>query len=207
LSCRVYLIRHGETIWNAEKRFQGHIDIPLSDKGIRQARALSHRLADKKITAVYSSDLMRAMETARHVAEPHGLEVLSLPALREINFGRWEGLTYKEIIKKDGEAITRWWKNPLGICIPGGEELSELQARIVPALKEIISEHKEERVAVICHGGTIRTLISSILNMDLNKYWKIRQDNASLNILDFTDWENGMLVSLNDCSHLPDSHS
>lgn len=163
-------------------------------------------MADKKLTAVYSSDLIRAMETARQVAEPHGIEVKEVPALREIHFGQWEGLTYKEIIKDDEETITRWWKNPLETQIPGGEGLSELQARIIPALKEIISRHKGEKVAVICHGGTIRTLISSILHMDLNKYWKIRQDNASLNILDFTDWENGILVSLNDCSHLPDNH-
>ncbi|MCL6610537.1 MAG: alpha-ribazole phosphatase [Peptococcaceae bacterium] len=203
MSCRVFLIRHGETLWNTEMRFQGHVDVPLSEKGMEQARALAVRLSAHKISAVYSSDLGRAVETARRIAEPRGLEVITLPALREMNFGLWEGLTFKEIREKYGETIRQWWANPLGMNVPGGESLSDLVARVIPAVREIVEKHRGEKVAVVCHGGPVRCLVGTVLNMDLNKYWKIRQDNAALNILDFSGWENGIVALLNDRSHLP----
>lgn len=203
MSCRLYLIRHGETLWNTEMKFQGHVDVPLSERGVDQAAALAGRLSGHKISAVYSSDLGRAVETARQIAATRGLEVITLPALREMNFGQWEGLTFREIREKYGDLIKRWWSNPLGISVPGGEGLSGLIARVVPAVREIVERHMGEQVAVVCHGGPVRCLVGTVLNMDLNKYWKIRQDNAALNILDFSDWENGIVALLNDRSHLP----
>lgn len=200
--CRVFLIRHGETLWNKDMRFQGHMDIPLSEKGLEQAKALSCRLSGKKISAVYSSDLIRAVDTAHLVAEPHGLEVTKVSALREINFGDWEGLTYNEIRERYGELINNWWKNPLKTNIPGGEGLSDLVNRLVPATREIIERHMGEQVAIVCHGGPVKTLIGLTLDMDLNKYWKISQYNTALNILEFPDWENGLVVLLNDHNHL-----
>lgn len=203
MTCRVFLIRHGETLWNSKMKFQGHVDIPLSDRGIEQARALAGRLADRKISAVYCSDLGRAVETARFIAEPRGLDLITLPALREMHFGRWEGLTFKEIKEEYGDLIRQWWANPLGMRVPGGEGLSDLLSRVVPAVREIVERHPGEQVAVVCHGGPVRCLVGTVLNMDLNKYWKVRQDNAALNILDFTDWESGIVALLNDRSHLP----
>lgn len=202
MSCRVFLIRHGETMWNSQMKFQGHVDIPLSERGIEQAGALAGRLAGQKISAVYSSDLGRAFETARRIADPHGLGVISRPALREMHFGDWEGLTFKEIRERYGDLIKQWWANPLGMNVPGGEGLSGIASRVVPALREIVEKHMDEQVAVVCHGGPIRCLVSTVLSMDLNKYWKIRQDNASLNILDFSDWDSGIVSLLNDRSHL-----
>ncbi len=184
-------------------RFQGHTDIPLSEKGIEQAKALSRRLSGKKISAVYSSDLIRAVETARFIAQPHGLEVIKVPALREINFGDWEGLTYDEIREKYGGLVARWWKNPLDTYIPGGEGLPDLVNRLIPAIKEIVERHMGEQVVVVSHGGPVKILIGALLDMNLNKYWKISQYNTALNILDFSDWDNGMVVLLNDRNHLP----
>ncbi len=203
MSCRIFLIRHGETLWNTEMKFQGHADIPLSEKGLDQARALAGRLSNQKISAVYSSDLGRAVETARQIADPRGLRVITLPALREMNFGRWEGLTFKEIRESYGDLLKRWWAEPLGMAVPGGECLSDLVARVVEAARAIVEKHMGEQVAVVCHGGPVRCLVGTVLNMDLNRYWKIRQDNAALNILDFPDWENGIVALLNDRSHLP----
>lgn len=200
--CRIFLIRHGETLWNSEMKFQGHVDVPLSEKGVEQAGALAGRLASQKISAVYSSDLGRAVETARRIADPRGLEVITLPALREMSFGVWEGLTFKEIKEKYGDVIQRWWANPMGMAVPGGEGLSDLAARAVPAVREIVGRHMGDQVAVVCHGGPVRCLVGTVLNMDLNKYWKIRQDNAALNILDFPNWEQGIVALMNDRSHL-----
>lgn len=206
MSCRVFLIRHGETIWNSEMKLQGHADIPLSDTGIAQAKALSQRLASQTISAVYCSDLSRAVETARHIAAPRGLELIPVKALREINFGRWEGQTFKEIREQYGDLVKRWWSSPLQVDIPGGEGLSDLASRVVSTVRGIVEKHQGEQVAVVCHGGPIRSLVCTILNMDLNKYWKIRQDNAALNIIDFSDWNSGVVALLNDRSHLPEDN-
>lgn len=201
--CRVFLIRHGETLWNSEMRFQGHADVPLSEAGVSQAKALGRRLAGQQIAAVYSSDLGRALDTAREIAIPRGMEITTVPELREMNFGSWEGLSFKEIKQNYGELLQQWWADPLGITIPGGEGLQDLASRVVSALRGIVARHPGEKVAVVCHGGPVRCLVSSVLGMDLIRYWKIRQDNAALNILDFPeDWDNGVVMRLNDRSHL-----
>jgi len=204
LSCRIFLIRHGETIWNSEMKLQGHTDIPLSDTGVAQAKALAQRLASQAISAVYCSDLGRAVETASHIAVSRGLEMIPQKALRELNFGRWEGLTFSQIKEQYGDLVQRWWATPLSVDVPGGEGLSGLASRVVQAVKEIVEKHQGEQVAVVCHGGPIRSLVCTVLNMDLNKYWKIRQDNAALNIIDFSDWNGGVVALLNDRSHLPE---
>lgn len=200
--CRLLLIRHGETLWNNEMKLQGHQDVPLSARGVEQARALGKRLAIQEIAAVYSSDLARAAETARQIAEPHLLDVITLPALREMHFGDWEGLTFNEIREKYGDSINHWWGSPLSMNVPGGEGLSDLISRVIPALRKIVEKHIGEQVAVVCHGGPVRCIIGTVLNMDLNKYWKIRQDNTALNVIDFSDWDSGVLALLNDSSHL-----
>ncbi len=202
MNCRVLLIRHGETVWNAEMKFQGHRDVPLSDNGIKQAKALAERLNKQEISAVYSSDLGRAIQTAGEIALSRGMEVKALPGLREINFGRWEGMTFKEIKKDYPVLLKKWWENPLSTRLPDGECLSDLVDRVTGELKQIISSHANQQVAVVCHGGPIRALVATVLGMDLNQNWRIRQDNAALNIIDFPEWEKGILVLLNDRAHL-----
>lgn len=203
MSCRIYLVRHGQTLWNAQLKFQGQTDIPLSSRGREQARALAKRLASEQYVAFYSSDLIRAMETARILAEPHGLPVQPVPGLREINFGAWEGLTVAEIKFRYAQELQRWWDGPLQTRIPGeGETLSEVVARVTTAVRGIVERHPHEQVVVVCHGGPIRALVGTVLGMDLNKYWRLRLDNACLCILEFSSWDKGILTLFNDCSHL-----
>ncbi|MFZ5652424.1 MAG: alpha-ribazole phosphatase [Bacillota bacterium] len=204
MGCRILLIRHGETVWNSEMKLQGHADIPLSEKGVGQAKALAGRLFSLEISAVYCSDLQRAMETARFIAAPRGLDLISVRSLREIDFGQWEGHTFKEIREKYGDLAKQWWTNPVNVTIPGGESLTGLVSRVAPAIKGMLERHDGQQVAVVCHGGPIRSLVCTVLDMDLNKYWKIRQDNAALNIIDFSDWNSGVVALLNDRSHLPE---
>ncbi|BAF59496.1 MAG: alpha-ribazole phosphatase [Pelotomaculum sp.] len=202
MNCRIFLVRHGETEWNALMKYQGQTDVPLSEKGRQQAELIGRRLAAEKLHGVYSSDLKRAYETAEYISKYHGLNVNTVPELRELNFGAWEGLTSKDISRLYANEISRWWESPLTTRIPGGETLGEMVERSVAAIKKIVSLHQGENVAVVSHGGAIRSIVGNLLGMDLNKYWRLRLDNACLSILDFPEWEKGVLVLFNDCSHL-----
>lgn len=202
MSCRIYLVRHGETEWNALMRYQGQTDVPLSENGRRQARLLAQRLAGEEFRGFYASDLKRAYETATIISSYHGMEVEAVPELRELNFGAWEGLTAGEIKKLFADEVKRWWESPLSTRIPGGETLAEMVERSVGAIKRIVETHGEGNVVVVAHGGAIRSIVGSVLGMDLNKYWRLRLNNACLNIIDFPEWEKGVLMLFNDCSHL-----
>ncbi|HAP93892.1 MAG TPA: alpha-ribazole phosphatase [Desulfotomaculum sp.] len=203
MGCRLYLVRHGETAWNAGLKFQGHTDVPLSQRGIEQAGSLARRLNNRKFTAFYASDLTRAIETAEIVAVPHGLAVKPVPALREVNFGSWEGLTFKEIKERFTELAQRWWNNPRDIPVPEGETLAELALRVNGAVRWILEHHLDgQEVVVVSHGGPIRIIIATMLGMDLNQYWRLRLDNACLNIIDFSSSDSGVLALFNDRSHL-----
>jgi alpha-ribazole phosphatase/probable phosphoglycerate mutase len=197
------LVRHGETAWNAGLKFQGHTDVPLSQRGIEQAGSLARRLNNRKFTAFYASDLTRAIETAEIVAVPHGLAVKPVPALREVNFGSWEGLTFKEIKERFTELAQRWCDNPMDIPVPEGETLAELALRVNGAVRWILEHHLDgQEVVVVSHGGPIRIIIATMLGMDLNQYWRLRLDNACLNIIDFSSSDSGVLALFNDRSHL-----
>ncbi len=144
----ILLVRHGETDWNRERRVQGHADRPLNEHGRAQAAALADELADEPLDAVYSSDLARAYETARAVAERHGLEVTVARELRERNFGTWEGLLDTEILARFPEAHEGPW---------GDDETQEqMSERVAAALERIAAAHPGGQVLVVAHGGPLR---------------------------------------------------
>jgi broad specificity phosphatase PhoE len=147
----IILARHGETDWNLERRVQGHADRPLNERGREQARALGAELKGEQIDAVYSSDLIRAHETARIVAGRIGLEVTVIPDLREKNFGSWEGLTDEEVLLRFPEAQSGHWGD--------GETSEEVSRRVVDALGRIAEAHPDGRVLVVAHGGPLRAVL------------------------------------------------
>lgn len=198
---RVYLIRHGQTVWNKEMKYQGHSDTALTEEGLRQARQVAQRFANEKIAAVYASDLSRAYNTAEAIAGKHGLPVATLPALREINFGVWEGLTYTAINEKWSDDMRVLYTTPDELVIPGGETFRQLKERAGNAMDSLVKNHPDETIAVVSHGGTIRTILCAILNIHLNHVWNIRQDNTAVNIIDY--YSEKTIVSLvNDAHHL-----
>ncbi len=147
----ILLTRHGETDWNAEGRVQGHTDRPLNETGTEQALALASELSGEHLDAVYASDLARALETARAVAEPRGLSVVALPELRERNFGTWEGLLDHEILERFPQAHTGPW---------GDDETPEqLAERVIAALHRIAEDHPDGQVLVVSHGGPLRAAL------------------------------------------------
>jgi alpha-ribazole phosphatase/probable phosphoglycerate mutase len=205
--CRIFLIRHGETLWNHARKYQGHADIALSERGLKQAEALARRLEHEDFAAFFASDLRRAWDTAEIIARPHGGKVDALPALREINFGEWEGLTRDEIKARFPEISEQWWKAPYSTRLPGGEMLAEVSTRASAAIEDIALGHPDAQVVVVAHGGSIRASIGHYLKMDLNQYWRLRQDNAALNILELYGTGRAQLILFNDCCHLSESLS
>jgi len=165
----LYLVRHGETRWNLEQRFQGHTDIELSEKGEKQAILISRRLKNVPISAVYSSDLSRAYVTAQIIADSHNLSVKQIPELKEMCYGEWEGKMFQEINQEYGERFPRWLSNPTIFQIPNGEAIDKLQLRVVKAITEIVEKHPGEQVVVVTHGIAIKTIISSVLGLPLSQ--------------------------------------
>jgi len=157
------VIRHGETQSNAEKRFSGHQDVDLTEKGIWQAEQLSYRLKDDHIDAIYSSDLKRAIHTAKIILRNRDLSLYIEPYFREISFGDWEGLKYEELDAENGERpSTGWWNQP-DSPLPGGESILDLRKRVMAGLEKVIADNDEDdkykTIAIICHGGVTRLIV------------------------------------------------
>lgn len=198
---KLIIIRHGQTLWNLERKYQGHSDIALSDKGIKQAEAVAVRFAKEKIDAVYASDLSRAYKTAEYIAVRHNLKVHVTPELREIKFGEWEGLTYDQITARWPGMLGKLWTTPDELEIPGGESFHQLKERAYAAIQKIIKEHSGQTVAVVAHGGTIGTILCAVLDIHLNHVWSIKQDNTAVNIIEYYDGRP-VITLLNCVRHL-----
>lgn len=202
MSTRVFLIRHGATVLTAEDRFAGAVDVALSDEGRAQAERLASRLSTEKIAAVYASPLSRALDTARILAEPHGLPVQTRGEVREISHGHWEQMTRREVEEKFPDEAAAWEKDPYTYAPEGGETGLAVTARALPALIELVRLHSEANVIVVSHKATIRLLLSSLLGFDPRRYRdNLDQSPAALNIVDFKDAVRARLTLFNDTSH------
>lgn len=198
---RLYIIRHGETVWNAETRAQGAKNIHLNEKGLLQAQALGKRMKNYPVDGVYSSDLDRALSTAQAVAREFNHEVNIIPALREMSFGHWEGLTNHEIQEKHYEHYTVWRNKPQEAQIPGAEKLIDVQSRGLKALHRIVESNPNKNIAVVSHGTTIKAILLGLMDIDLSYFYRIRQDNACINIVEFREY-GPVIVTMNDTAHL-----
>jgi broad specificity phosphatase PhoE len=150
------LVRHGETDWNVERRFQGHADPPLNAAGRKQAQTLADELAGMQIDAIYTSDLVRARETAEIVAARICAPVFPLSELREIDVGEWQGLTWQEIEDRYPEGVRGWHETGHGWL--AGETYEQLAQRVLSALEDIAERHLDARVLIVGHGGTVRAV-------------------------------------------------
>lgn len=201
----VILIRHGETLWNQQHRYQGQLDSPLSELGHKQARLTAEYLAKQPITAIYSSDLGRALRTAEIIADPHRLAAKPDQRLREMAFGVWEGLTRPEVVEQYPEIYYTRYQDVLSTRVPGGELPHEVVARFRDFMDEHLPKHGEETIVLVSHGGTLRLAIASILHMPLEKSYCFRVSNGGVSRLTYTRNDRGCLweVScLNSTDHL-----
>jgi len=180
----IYLVRHGETESNKEKRYRGWTESPLSPKGIRQAEDVGFFLAGQNIDGLHCSDLQRAVNTARVIGAGSGLKPAVTPLLREINFGCWEGLTYDQIEASCGDAIRLWHDDPFQKSAPGGETLTEVFERMQKFLEQLANEAVDgQRIAAVSHGGSIRALLYKALDIGKNCFWDLKIDNASVSLI------------------------
>ena len=176
----VYLARHGQSDWNAARRWQGHADRPLTGLGRRQAAELAERLADTPLDAVYSSDLRRARETAEAVATRHGLPLHVLSELREVDVGSWSGLTRLEAEERFPEAFARWRDGGQGW--EDGEPYERMAERVVATVLRVAADHPDGTVLLVAHGGPIRALHAVALGLDLAQHRRLRPVAANAHL-------------------------
>jgi len=200
---RILLARHGETPWNAEGRYQGQIDIPLSPVGEGQARALGERLQTLQIDRAVASPLSRAQATAKAALGAAREGLLQIDAdLQEIAHGEWEGLLASEINDKDPARLRAWREEPDTVLMPGGESLRQVLDRswrgLVCATDGL---GPDDTLLVVAHDAVNRVILCKILGLPLSRLWSFRQAPTTLNLLEGDDVEHLDVVRLNDCAH------
>ncbi|MDA1001416.1 MAG: histidine phosphatase family protein [bacterium] len=198
----LYLLRHGETAWNAERRIQGVSDTPLNEVGRAQAEALVTALKDRPIEFVATSPLRRARETAEILAEALSVSIEEVPGLSELDQGELEGKKIEELQEGYNGFFDLWERTPAAVRMPGGETLGELQERAWAAMEELRERHAGRTFAAVSHNLAISTILCRILGMDLNQIRRLRQHNASLNIVEHSGKRGWSAVTVNSLAHL-----
>jgi alpha-ribazole phosphatase len=198
---RLLLVRHGETMWNADRRYQGQMDVPLSDVGRQQAVAIARRLMPESIDVIYASDLTRAYETAQIIAAPHRLGAQPEPRLREMSFGEWEGLPYAQMAKRFPDQVAWWNADRLTHAPPGGETLAQLAARVQAVLDDATRAHTDQTVLMVSHMSPLKMMICLLLGKSPRDIWQFGMDNTALS--EFVAYDLGLRLNLlNDTRHL-----
>jgi len=198
---KLILVRHGETQWNKEKRIVGHTEIELNEVGRSQVMQLARVLSGETVSAIYSSPLRRARQTAEEIARVHHLDIRVKDALKEFDAGDMNGMTILEVSERYGDFFDRWMEGVPGLRMPGGESLSELKHRAWPAVEQIIKDHQDDDVIIIVsHTITILTIVNSALGMSLENFRRLRLEVGSISVLEFGK-RGASLLRFNDTCH------
>lgn len=198
---KLIMVRHGETRWNRENRVVGHIGIALNNNGRKQVELLAKKLENDSVSAIYSSPLRRARETAAAIARLHRLKVMEDDAFKEIDAGEIEGLTFGEVMERYGIFFKDWMKGNSSLRMPGGESMNELEQRTWPAVERIVRENTDRAVILVSHSLAILSIIVRALGMAPSNYRRLRLSVASVSILKFED-HGATLAQFNDTCHL-----
>lgn len=195
----IYLLRHGEVVLAETRRFIGHLDVPLSPRGEAQCTAQARRLRGVPFSAVFTSDLSRAVRSGEIIGAPHGLTPRRLTALREMDMGRWDGLTSAELEEREPEAFRDWMSRVGEYPFPGGDDVPRLVARVWPAFEAIVAKHAGQAVAVVAHAGPNRAILCRAFGLPLRSLIAFGQDYAAVTVLEHADgrWR---LLRLNERS-------
>lgn len=201
------LIRHGQTPWNALGKIQGCTDIDLEEQGRFQAQLLSESL-NGAFSAIYSSPLNRAYETAKILAAPASLEVKPIEGLREINFGSWEGLTFKEVATKYPEEFAFWQQDDLEAPLCGGDgSIKNVANRAKNCLLDLVTAHPDETIVAVSHGGFIKAALIGLFDLKMSMYHQMAFGNTCVTTIRFKDNLKPILIGLNDTHHLVDQEA
>ncbi|MBC7347733.1 MAG: histidine phosphatase family protein [Clostridia bacterium] len=200
-STEFVLVRHGQTQWNREQVFRGHTDVALSEEGRAQAEATAAALRALPLTAVYSSRLARAWETATAIAAPHRLVPQEEPGLLDLSFGTWEGLSVEEVARRYPELYRRWREAPHTVVFPQGEGLATVRHRVERLLAHLPARHRGETICLVSHRVVNKVLLLTVLGLGNEHFWCIEQDTCCLNRFRYTGGR--FIVSgINDTCHL-----
>ncbi len=209
---KLLVIRHGETAWNAERRLQGHVDIPLNGTGMQQARAVAYALKNETIDVILCSDLQRAMQTAGAIAEPKNLQVHINPAWRERSFGGFEGELIDTLEQRYPVEYAAWRAYEVDNVFPAdregkfsGESIRQFHSRIETALQELSRQYSNKKIAVVAHGGVLECLYRIAHQLPLNAPRRVTMLNASVNRFELTASQNHInlnLIQWGDVAHL-----
>jgi probable phosphoglycerate mutase len=200
---QLILIRHGETVWNTERRLQGQFDSPLTERGLWQARQVGERMRAETFSALYSSDLPRALRTAEHIAAITGHSILTDERLRERHFGIFEGLTRAEMERCDPVAQSRFLERAPEYAVPGGESPAGFMARVRAALEDIAGRHAEQTIVIVTHGLVLDCAYRAATGLPLQELRGAPLVNASLNHF-FFDRDGWRMGTWGDAAHLGD---
>ncbi len=201
---KFFLVRHGESVWNSERRIQGNQDPGLSARGRRQTELLVAHLkahVTPAVAAIYASPLRRAAETADQIAGAYGLPVVPESGLREMSLGRWEGKTVAEIQEAFPGRYEKWLEDPLAFPAPDGEELGSFERRVLGTLERMQAAHPGADLIVVSHGGVIRALLCFALGLDIRHLFRLKQDNTAVSQIEL-DGRVRRVLLLNDTCHL-----
>ena len=200
---RLLLVRHGLTDHNVNRRVAGHTDIDLNEEGFRQVEKLNKRLAGETIDAVYSSDLQRAVDTARGAVSGRDIEIVMCHELREMNFGDAEEMSFAELNKRYPDLARSVMNIDTGLSFPGGEAFIDLVERVRVFLKNLEQYNEDQTVLIVSHGATLKVIVCELLGIDSNHWYQMGIDNASLSQIN-TYGHRTILDSLNETSYLND---
>jgi len=182
---RLYLIRHGEVEGAGTPRYNGHADVSLTERGKAQYAGMGERLAETRIIACYTSDLARCRWGADLLSARFGIEPVRERGLRELDIGIWEGMTWAELMEKYPEEWRMRLDDVVNYRVPGGENLIDLQGRIMPVIDGIVARHRGEEVLVVAHGGANRVVLLDAIGAPLSALFNIEQNYCCLNIIDY----------------------
>jgi broad specificity phosphatase PhoE len=199
---RLFLVRHGETAWNKEEIFRGRFDVELNGHGLEQARLTAGALSALELAAVYSSPLSRAYETASEIAGPHGLSVAIEPALTDIDYGIWQGMSRQQVKNQCPGDYGLWITAPHKVRFEEGESLDDVQVRALKAFEQISGRHRGQNVVVVSHRVVNKVLLCALLGLDNSHFWSLVQDTCAINVVDADDQHGYVIRHLNNTSHI-----
>ncbi|MDD4089647.1 MAG: histidine phosphatase family protein [Tissierellia bacterium] len=203
---KIYLTRHGETVWNRQHRFQGHKNSELTDKGILAAELLADRIEDIELDYIVSSPLLRAYNTAEIVRGNKDIEIIKHNGLKEINLGEFEGMSYVDIKKEYTKLLAEIEKDPFNNRYPNGENLQEFYKRVVKAFLEVIDNHRNKTTLIVAHGGTLKCIEAYIRKFKLSSDWMGNVvKNCSLSYIEVDENNKTKEIFYNDTKHLEGS--
>ena len=202
MKTEIIFVRHGETEANRLNVFRGQLDVKLNENGYKQAEDVAKALSHRNISAVYSSPLQRALETAKIICKYHNQEVKISNGLNNINLGEWQGKSRDDLKKFHPEFWNKWVHDTENVEIPGGETLGQVKDRTVKTVKELIEENRGKTILIVSHRCALKVCLAGLLEIEGRYFWKFFLDNCSYSIVEYDDCKGFTLTLLNESCHI-----